>query len=171
LDRTTTLQLAHRPACFGLSLAAEKKERFFYCYGQPVLADLSIKRFRNSSARSFRPKPTARNGLSLAYDDCSLPNHRRRVKAPGLPLRYHATPVIDPFGHELLSSLCRAGTLNAHNPLPTSKSDAFNSTIEFALPFGAFIPLRIVALIRFELKGLPSRFARLSFAPREGGIL
>jgi hypothetical protein len=90
--RPPSLQLAHRPACFGLSLAAEKKERFFYCYGQPVLADLPIKRFRNSSARSFRPKPTARNDLSLAYGDCSLPNHRRRVKVPGLPLRCHANP-------------------------------------------------------------------------------
>jgi hypothetical protein len=54
------------------------------------IARLPIKRSRSRLHDSSRPEPTTRNGFSLTYQGCSLPNHRDRVKVPSLLLRYHS---------------------------------------------------------------------------------
>ena len=129
-------------------------------------AQLPIKRSR-SRLRKF---PDLNRQLVTAFrSPTSTPRYRATViGSKFLACHFAVTPICptDPFGLKLLPSPFRTGALDAQNPLSTTQTDAFNSTIGFSLLFRAVKPFRIIALIHCQTKGSPWRFARLSFAPR-----
>lgn len=141
------VQLSSPPACAALSFAARIAGRLPVCSppspfgtGGSVLA--------GAPAGDSCPEPATRGGLSLACNDCPLPDHHCRVNVPGLPFRSHAKPLfgtVPPAATPPEPVCTRRGRYHDGWPVSRLAFRHFRTRIGSPLPLRGFRPLRIKA--------------------------
>jgi hypothetical protein len=103
-----------------------------------------IKAKTRASKGDFRSGSMPRYGLSLTYNDCSLPNHHCKVNVPGLHLRLPTDPSLKagvPLAPPLYAaSTTASGGITAKDPFFQFRTSA-SGFLEPPLPFKAFCAL------------------------------
>ena len=92
---------------------------------------------------AFRLEPDARNGLSLACNDCSFQSLHSRVNVPGLLLRFPRQPVplpVRPFGSATRTGSPRSRLRNRFKPVAESLTHAADCAACLHSPSGVLPP-------------------------------
>ena len=130
------------PACAALSLAVRTAGRLPVC-SPPFPFGTGGSLLAGAPAGVSCPEPASRSGLSLARNDCPLPDHHCGVKVPGLPLQRPARPLagtVPPATTPPPPVCTRHGRYQGRWPVSRLAVRHSRARIGSPLPFGAFTP-------------------------------